>query len=459
MIEALLIILIVLALAAVAMLVVLLLRRTDTGVAELRSGFDAVDRQQQRVEKAVRDEIAQNRKEHADIAERSRQELSASMKGFGDSMLKSAEVQQRQMDSFALRLNQLTESNAQKIGQLRDTIEKQLKELQADNAKKLDEMRKTVDEKLQGTLEKRLGESFRQVSERLEQVHKGLGEMQTLATGVGDLKKVLTNVKTRGTWGEIQLGSLLEQILAPEQYDTNVQIRTNSGERVEFAIRMPGPDDGDGESVWLPIDAKFPQEDYQRLVEAQERADVDAVTQATKQLESSVRHAARDIRDKYVHPPRTTDFALLFLPTEGLYAEVIRRPGLVELLQREYRVNVAGPTTLASLLNALQIGFRTQATQKRSSEVWEVLRNVRHEFGKFEDVIAKVQKKLREASTAIETDVARRTRVMTRTLKKVEQLHEAKPDKPQDLLPLTEAMAGDDPEAEADPVQSGEVPA
>jgi DNA recombination protein RmuC len=288
-----------------------------------------------------------------------------------------------------------------------------------------------VDEKLQGTLEKRLGESFKLVSDRLEQVHKGLGEMQVLAAGVGDLKKVLTNVKTRGTWGEIQLGSLLEQILTAEQFAQNVQTKQGSAERVEFAIKLPGRDDG-GNTVWLPIDAKFPKEDYERLMESAERADAAGVEDAAKQLEARIKLDAKNIHDKYLDPPNTTDFGILYLPTEGLYGEVLRRPGLTELLQREFRVNVAGPTTLWAILNALQMGFRTLSIQKRSSEVWTLLGAVKTEFGKFGDVIEKVQKKIQEAGNAIDS-AASKTKTIQRKLKNVQELPASDAAK---LLPL-----------------------
>jgi DNA recombination protein RmuC len=315
----------------------------------------------------------------------------------------------------------MAEQIDKKLDELKKAVETKLTQIQTDNSAKLEEMRKTVDEKLQGTLEKRLGESFRQVSERLEQVHKGLGEMQNLAIGVGDLKKVLTNVKTRGTWGEMQLGNLLEQILTPEQYAQNVITKQGSAERVEFAIKLPGRDTHDGKTVWLPIDAKFPKEDYERLVEASERADADAVEQAAKQLELRIKAEAGDIRDKYIDPPNTTDFGILFLPTESLYAEVLRRNGLMETLQREFRVVVTGPTTLAALLNSLQMGFRTLAIEKRSSEVWAVLGAIKTEFGKFGGIIEKVQKKLQEASNVIDT-AATRTRTIERKLRTVEGL-------------------------------------
>jgi DNA recombination protein RmuC len=281
-------------------------------------------------------------------------------------------------------------------------------------------MRQTVDEKLQGTLEKRLGESFKQVSERLEQVHKGLGEMQTLATGVGDLKKVLTNVKTRGTWGEMQLGTLLEQVLNPDQFASNVATK-DGGEHVEFAIKLPGQGANQDETVWLPIDAKFPIEDYQRLIEAQERADVEGVEKTGKQLENRVKTCARGISEKYLNPPKTTDFSILFLPIEGLFAEVIRRTGLIEVIQREHRVVIAGPTTLWSILSSLQMGFRTLAIQKRSSEVWNLLAAVKTEWTQYGDVLAAVEKKLHQASNTIEKAKVR-SRAIGRKLKDVQEL-------------------------------------
>jgi DNA recombination protein RmuC len=322
------------------------------------------------------------------------------------------------------QLAQLTEANDRRIGEVRATLEQRLKEIEANNATKLEEMRRTVDEKLHATLEQRLGESFRLVSDRLEQVHRGLGEMQTLAAGVGDLKKVLTNVKTRGTWGEVQLEALLDQMLTSDQYAKNVATVPGSNERVEFAIRLPGRHDArdrDARPVWLPIDAKFPREDYERLLDAQERADAAAVDEAGRALETRIRAEARTIAEKYVAPPHTTDFALLFLPTEGLYAEILRRPGLTDLLQRDYRVTVAGPTTLTALLNSLQMGFRTLAIEQRSSEVWQVLGAVKTEFGKFGDVLAKTKAQLETVTRSIES-AEQRTRVMSRKLKQVEAL-------------------------------------
>ncbi|KVT14013.1 recombinase RmuC [Burkholderia sp. MSMB1078WGS] len=326
-------------------------------------------------------------------------------------------------DTLNRQLTQLTEANDRRIGEVRATLEQRLKEIETNNAAKLEEMRRTVDEKLHATLEQRLGESFKLVSDRLEQVHRGLGEMQTLAAGVGDLKKVLTNVKTRGTWGEVQLEALLEQMLTPDQYAKNVATVPKSTERVEFAIRLPGRAAGtrDAPPVWLPIDAKFPREDYERLIDAQERADAVAVEEAARALEARVRMEARTIAEKYVAPPHTTDFALLFLPTEGLYAEILRRPGLTDLLQRDYRVTVAGPTTLTALLNSLQMGFRTLAIEQRSSEVWQVLGAVKTEFGKFGDVLARTKAQLETVTRSIES-AEQRTRVMSRKLKQVEAL-------------------------------------
>ena len=338
-------------------------------------------------------------------AHRSRDELALALTRFGE---------QQQA-----RLAALTADNEKRLGDVRATLEAQLKALQQDNAQQLEKMRATVDEKLQSTLEARLGQSFALVSERLEAVQRGLGEMQNLATGVGDLKRVLTNVKKRGIFGEVQLGALLEDMLAAEQYAANVITVPGSNERVEFAIRMPGQDEGD--HVYLPIDAKFPVEDYQRLLDAQEIADADAANAAGRALETRVREEAKRIHAKYVAPPHTTDFAVLYLPTEGLYAEVIRRPGLFEQLQREHRVTVAGPTTLSALLNSLQMGFRTLAIAKRSSEVWKILGAVKTEFGKFGDVLDKVKKKLDEAGRHIDATGVR-TRAIERRLREVESL-------------------------------------
>jgi DNA recombination protein RmuC len=329
--------------------------------------------------------------------------------------------QVEQLESFAKNLVQMTRLNEQKLEEMRRTMETQLRSIQEDNTKQLEQMRAVVDEKLQSTLEKRLADSFKQVSDRLEQVYKGLGEMRTLATGVGDLKKVLTNVKTRGTWGEIRLSHILEQILSPEQYAANVATRKNSSERVEFAIKLPGRDGERDSVIWLPIDAKFPQEDYQRLLDAQEAADKDSADKSLKSLDQRIKAEAKNIRDKYIDPPHTTDFGIMFLPVEGLYAEVLRRPGLCDQLQRDFRIVVTGPTTLAALLNSLQMGFRTLAIQKRSSEVWELLGVVKTEFGKFGDVLAKTKKKLQEASNTIDSAEVR-TRAIERKLRKVQEI-------------------------------------
>jgi DNA recombination protein RmuC len=327
-------------------------------------------------------------------------------------------------ESLAENLGRLGEANERRLTEVRVAVDARLLALQEGNEKKLDQMRATVDEKLHATLETRLGESFKQVADRLEQVHKGLGEMQNLARDVGSLNRVLTNVKTRGIFGEVQLAGLLEQVFTPEQYGTNVATVPGSADRVEFAIRLPGQR-ADGQPLWLPIDAKFPREDYERLLEAHERADGPAAETAARAIETRLRAEARSIRDKYVAPPHTTDFAILFLPTEGLYAEALRRPGLMEALQREYKVMLAGPTTLLATLNSLQMGFRTLALEKRSAEVWEVLGAVKTEFGKFGEVLARTKKKLEEASTTID-QAETRTRVMTRRLKSVEALPESR---------------------------------
>jgi len=316
------------------------------------------------------------------------------------------------------KITALTESNEARLRELRQVVDERIAALQRENAEKLDQMRVVVEEKLQSALDQRLGESFRMVGERLEQVHRGLGEMQTLAAGVGDLKKVLANVKTRGTWGEVQLTSLLDQFLARDQYATNIATRPHSNERVEVAIRLPGRE-RDGEPVWLPIDAKFPLDDYLRIVDASEAGDVLAVDDAVKALDLRIRQSAKDIRDKYVEPPYTTDFAILFVPTEGLYAEVLRRPPLVDRLQREFHVVVAGPNTLWMLLNSLQMGFRTLQIERRSSEVWETLGKAKQDFTRFGDVMNAVHKKLQEATNKVD-EVRRSTRRIQRTLRDVD---------------------------------------
>jgi DNA recombination protein RmuC len=403
----------------VLVLAAVLLRRSSGGEKETAARLDRLERQ-------LREEAERSRQDNAWQAKALREEVSTTANHYNEAILRrlaeNAGQQGEQLTSFAKQLQFLTQGNELRLERMRQTLETQVQALQADNSQKLEAMRQTVDEKLHATLEKRLGESFQLVNERLEQVHKGLGEMQALAVGVGDLKKVLTNVKTRGTWGELQLGALLEQLLAPGQYAANVATKPGSDARVEFAIILPGQG---GESVvHLPIDAKFPQEDYQRLLEAQELADAAGAEAAAKALEIRIKAEAKDIRDKYLSPPHTTDFGILFLPVEGLYAEVLRRTGLYETLMREYHVTVAGPTTLSAILSSLQMGFRTLAIEKRSSEVWMLLSAVKTEFGKFGDILEKTNKKLQEASNVMD-DAARKSRTIERKLKGVQMLPSA----------------------------------
>nr|WP_235931903.1 DNA recombination protein RmuC [Sheuella amnicola] len=388
---------------------------------------------QDRLEHALRHEQAESQRQmRAEFAESSRAlrtELAQSDAEFRGAISRdaaagrseSAESLARFAAGFAERLDMLTQANERRITELRSAVEERLRALQTDNATKLEEMRRTVDEKLHATLEQRLGESFKQVSDRLESVQKGLGEMQSLAAGVGDLKRVLTNVKTRGTWGEVQLARLIEDTMTPEQYAQNVKTVPGSDAQVEFAIRLPGSGDLD-HPVWLPIDAKFPKEEYERLMDAQDNADREGVKTSGAALARAVEKQASQIVAKYVSPPHTTDFAIMFLPSEGLYAEVLRQPGLLDKLH-DMRVNVAGPANLAALLNSLQMGFRTLAIQERSSEVWRVLRAVKTEFGKFGDALATVKKSLETASNKIgQTET--RTRVMLKSLKNVEAMPE-----------------------------------
>ena len=449
-----------LALAALnVVLLVALLAKPATRLAEL----DAVVRAHaERTERGLRQELA-------DSARGGRQESAQALASFQQTLLaqgaEATRTQNAQIDAFAQQLallqknlsdtlhqqlSGLSEANARRLAELRATLETQLTQLQAGNAAKLDEMRRTVDEQLQSTLQTRLGESFKQVAERLEQVYKGLGEMQTLAQGVGDLKHLLSNVKTRGIFGEAQLGALLEQVFAPEQYAAQVATRPGQRHAVDFAVRLPGRGD-DGAPVWLPIDAKFPTEDYERLLDAQQRADAPAVEQAARALEARIRLEARSIADKYLEPPHTTDFAILFLPTEGLYAEVLRRPGLMQALQRDQRVTLAGPTTLLAMLNALQMGFRTLALEQRSSEVWQVLGAVKSEFLKFGGVLADVK---RQTQTVLNTlDKAQtRTNALHRQLRAVEALPDTQA---QALLRTAAAPTGglDDLDA-ADPLST-----
>ncbi|MDD6043054.1 MAG: DNA recombination protein RmuC [Eubacteriaceae bacterium] len=350
------------------------------------------------------------------------QYINQSFHTFGDLMSgnqrESARAQDRRLMELNEKFNHMTLENEQKLENIRSTMSQKIGELNEENTRQLEKMRETVDEKLQKTLEDRIGQSFKLVNDRLEQVYKGLGEMQTLATGVGDLKKVLTNVKTRGILGEIQLGSILEQILSPDQYEENVKTKSTGNERVEFAVKLPGDED---KTVWLPIDAKFPGDTYARLMDAYDMGDSETIKEAGKELERRIKAEAKDIRDKYIEPPATTDFAILFLPFEGLYAEVVRR-GLVEILQRDYKVNIAGPTTMAALLNSLQMGFRTLAIQKHSSEVWDILGAVKNEVDKFEGVLLAAQKKINAANDDIDKLVGTRTRMIKSKLKKVTKL-------------------------------------
>lgn len=411
--------------AALSGLWVLLKRLPAFSFADLKKHVDALEQRQTRLEEVFRSESARIREVAANEDRLARQELRAGLSEGVDALMRriteNAGMQKDQLDSFSRHLVEMTRLHADKFESMQQGVDRQLQALRDENRSKLEAMRATVDEKLHATLERRLGASFRQVSDRLEQVYRGLGEMRSLAAGVGDLKRVLTNVKSRGTWGEIRLGGILEQTLLPEQYAANVAVKPNRRERVEFAVRLPGAGNGDGPAVWLPIDAKFPQEDYQRLEEAREAADRESAEKAVRDLEARIKAEARAIREKYIEPPATTDFAILFLPVEGLYAEVLRRPGLCDLLQREYRIVPTGPTTLAALLNSLQMGFRTLAVEKRSSEVWQLLGSVKKEFGRFGQVLAQTKKKLQEASSSIDRAEVR-TRVISRRLQKVQEM-------------------------------------
>jgi len=440
-----LIVAVVLGVIGLARLAALARARDAVGrdVAQLRGLLEAFGRDAADHERDIRTDLAIARNEAAGSATTLRQEvadvMSRQQQGMARELGTMSALQHDQLRVFGERLGQLTQSSESRLETLRAAIEQRLDLLRAENTRKLDEMRATVDEKLQATLERRLGASFRQVSERLEQVHRGLGEMHALATGVGDLKRVLQNVKTRGGWGEVQLATLLAEMLTPQQYETNVITIPGTNRRVEFAIRLPGRGD-DGAPCWLPIDAKFPLEDWHRLQEALERADAAAADESRKALESILRTEARTIRENYVAPPHTTDFAILFLPTEGLYAEMMSRPGFTETLQRESRVLVTGPMNLAALLNSLQMGFRSLAIEKRSSEVWRVLGAVKTEFTKFGEVLAQTKKRLDSVSTSIgEAEV--RTRQIARRLKDVETLPE-----PEAMRLLDEGLSLDAPE-------------
>jgi len=396
------------------------LEATTLGLHELDSGLTRLDG-------LMRDEFSRNREETHTTLRTNREEQANSLRlfeaTFNNNVKELNEVQRQKFMDFSSEQAQTKEAIEKQLKEIREVMESKLKAIQDENAVKLEEMRKTVDEKLQETVEKRFNESFKLISDRLEQVHKGLGEMQTLASGVDDLKKVLGNVKTRGNLGEYQLGAILEQILSPEQYEQNAQTRKRSQERVEFVVKLPGKDD-DGQEVLLPIDSKFPIEDYERLLDAYDKPGEATVDMLSKRLEASIIKFARDIRDKYINPPMTTDFAILFVPTEGLYAEVLRRPGLFERLQREFHVTVVGPTNLVAFLSSLQMGFRTLAIEKRSSEVWRILGAVKTEFGKFEGMLSNVKRKLEAASNEIDRAGAK-TRNIGRKLKTIQELPQA----------------------------------
>ena len=437
-----------LALATLVLVIALLLRKPPTRDAAHGQLLAASER----LERELRREISES-------SRGARQELTHTLATFQEAVVKqgaeATRTQNTQIDAFAqqltllqktlsdtltLQLQNLSESNARRMAEVRGTLDEQLTMLQQTNAAKLDEMRRTVDEKLQTTLETRLGESFKQVADRLEQVHKGLGEMQTLAQGVGDLQRVLTNVKTRGIFGEVQLEALLEQVLTPEQYGKQVEVKPRSNQRVDFAIRFPGRS-ADGTPVWLPIDAKFPRDDYERLLDAHDRADAAAVDISARALEARIRSEAKAISECYLCPPHTTDFAILFLPIESLYAEVLRRPGLMDSLQRDYRVTLAGPTTLLAMLNSLHMGFRTLALEQQASEVWKVLGAVKTEFERYGSWVDKIREQVRKASDTLET-AQTRTNQMRRALKVVEALPEGQS---QALLPAA-AESSDDSE-------------
>ncbi len=442
-------------LAALACLVALLLRRPDAALERLRTQLEEALRAEQRDGRLELrqqlDGLASSQGQRIDAFSRNLADLGTRTDARLDTLrdtltedarkhrLESAGSQQRSSEGLAAQLRELTQRNEQRIGEMRTTLEQQLRALQADNAQKLEKMRETVDEKLQSTLTSRLDSSFKLVSERLEQVQRGLGEMQQLATGVGDLKRVLSNVKDRGGWGEVQLENILEQTLTAEQYARGVKVRPDGAEMVDFAVRLPGRGQADT-PVWLPIDAKFPREDYERLLDAQEQGDQELVRITGAQLERAIRVQAKSICDKYIAPPHSTDFAVMFLPTEGLYAETIRRPGLTDALQREHRVVLAGPTTLTALLNSLQMGFRTLAIEQRSSEVWALLGAVKSEFGKFAGILEKAEKQINTVGKSL-GDASRKTRTIERRLRGVESLGQEQ----------AQALLGDPDPDEAEP--------
>jgi DNA recombination protein RmuC len=439
-----------LAFASVVLLVALLLRKpppVDTGRAELMAASERLERELRREisesSRGLRGELTQTLATFQETLTRQGQEATRTQNAQIDSFAQQLTLMQKTLsDTLAVQLQSLSEANARRMSEVRLTLETQLSAMQQTNAAKLEEMRKTVDEKLQTTLETRLGESFKQVAERLEQVHKGLGQMQSLAQGVGDLQRVLTNVKTRGMFGEVQLEALLEQVLTLEQYGKQVETKPRSNQRVDFAVRFPGRS-ADGTPVWLPIDAKFPRDDYERLLDAHDRADAIGVESAGRALEVRIREEARSICENYLCPPHTTDFAILFLPIESLYAEVLRRPGLMDKIQRDYRVTLAGPTTLLAMLNSLHMGFRTLALEQQASEVWKVLGAVKTEFERYGEWVARIKEQVQKASDTLER-ADTRTKQMRRALKVVEALPDAQA---QALLPLADDGDGDDSDA------------
>ncbi|WP_442968658.1 DNA recombination protein RmuC [Ramlibacter sp.] len=435
-----------LAFASVVLLVALVVRKppvVDTGRAELLAANERLERELRREIseslRGLRGELTHTLATFQETLTRQAQETTRTQNAQIDAFSQQLTMMQKTLaDTLAVQLQSLSEANARRLAEVRMTLETQLASMQQTNAAKLEEMRKTVDEKLQTTLETRLGESFKQVAERLEQVHKGLGQMQSLAQGVGDLQRVLTNVKTRGMFGEVQLENLLEQVLTPEQYGKQVETKPRSNQRVDFAIKFPGRS-ADGSPVWLPIDAKFPREDYERLLDAHDRADQAGVDSAGRALEVRIREEAKTICEYYLAPPHTTDFAILFLPIESLYAEVLRRPGLMDKLQRDYRVTLAGPTTLLAMLNSLHMGFRTLALEQQASEVWKVLGAVKTEFDRYGEWVARIKEQVQKAADTVDK-AETRTKMMRRALKDVEALPDTQS---QALLPMVDPN-GDD---------------
>ncbi|MDR0683122.1 MAG: DNA recombination protein RmuC [Dysgonamonadaceae bacterium] len=419
--------LIVIIFLTIVNIVLIINKKTAKEPEELKTKLIQLDAGISKIDPLVRDEFGRNREESQKSFKENREELNNSFKRLGDTFTQNIkdfnELQRQKFDDLSNRQEQVKKSTEDKLKEIRETIERKLQNLQEENSKKLEDMRKVVDEKLQETVEKRFNESFKLISERLEQVHKGLGEMQSLASGVGDLKKVLTNVKTRGNLGEIQLGAILEQILSPEQYEQNAVVKEGSQERVEYVIKLPGKS-SDNKFLLLPVDSKFPNEDYQRLLDAYDNlANLNPKEMETvvKQFENSVKKNAKDIRDKYINPPVTTDFAIMFVPTEGLYAEILRRTGLFEILQRDFKITVVGPTNLVAFLSSLQMGFKTLAIEKRSSEVWEILGAVKNQFSTFGDVLEKTKKKLQQATNVIDL-AGVRSRAIERKLRTVQEL-------------------------------------